>query len=140
MLSLSKPIHKRLAEEFRFAADNMANNPDLGTKLYFFSAFFGELNRVLNQSWSPELALVHLVIQSVHQQISGRANMPTAGVIIPPEYPDALDKVADALARLFEDERIDEARLKQLLERAAELGYMMTGNGYYLYRRGEISL
>ena len=137
---LPEPLRTRIAAEFRFAADKMAGTPDLGEKLYLFSAFFGELNRALNQFWTPELGLAHLVLREVHQLISGRLNMPTPGTRVPPELPEALDRVAAGLATLFEDERIDEVKLYQVLARAAELGYVATGNGYYLYLKGQISL
>jgi hypothetical protein len=66
--------------------------------------------------------------------------MPTPGTRIPPELPEALDRVAAGLATIFESERIDEVKLYQLLARAAELGYVATGNGYYLYLKGQIRL
>ena len=140
MQSLPKPLQKRLADEFRFAADNMAATPDLATKLYFFSAFYGELNRALNQSWAPELALSHLVLKEVHQQVNGRISVPAAGTGIPKGFPEALDQVASLLADLFGTKQIDDAQLQQVLARAAELGYAVTGNGYYLYLKGQIKI
>lgn len=137
---LPETVKARLASEFRFAADRMAGTPDLGEKLYLFSAFFGEVNRALNQFWTPELGLAHLVLREVHQLITGRLSMPTPGTAVPPELPEALDRVAAGMATLFESERIDEVKLYQLLSRAAELGYVATGNGYYLYLKGQIRL
>jgi hypothetical protein len=137
---LPEVVRGRIASEFRFAAETMAATPDLGEKLYIFSAFFGELNRALNQFWTPELGLAHLVLREVHQLINGRLSMPTPGTRIPPELPEALDRVAAGLATIFESERIDEVKLYQLLARAAELGYVATGNGYYLYLKGQIRL
>ena len=139
-MQLPEPLRKRLANEFRFAADGMAANPDLVSKLYFFSAFFGETNRVLNQSWSPELALMHLVLQKVHGQLNERLNIPTAGTEIPSELWGALDKLANELAELFHGKQIDGGALMHVLTRAAELGYVATGNGYYLYLKGEIKI
>lgn len=140
MLKLPEALATRLAKEFRFAATKMADAPDLATKLYFFSAFFGELNRAFNQLWSPELGLAHLVLQNVHEKINGRINVPAAGTRIPSELPGALDHLANDLAELFESKQIDDARLHQILARAAELGYAATGNGYYLYLKGQIKI
>jgi hypothetical protein len=140
MQQLPETLRTRLANEFRFAANRMADTPDLAAKLYFFSAFFGELNRAFNQSWSPELGLAYSVLKDVHQQISGRVGMPTPGTGIPAGLPGALDRVANELAELFESERIDDAQLYQALARAAELGYVATGNGYYLYLKGQITI
>ena len=139
-MALPKALQERLANAFRFAADKMADVPDLGMKLYFFSVFFGELNRAFNQSWSRELGLAHLVLRDVHEKINARAHVPTPGTGIPPGFPGALDSVANELAELFEAKRIDDAQLYQILARAAELGYVATGNGYYLYLKGAIKL
>jgi len=139
-MQLPEPLRTRIANEFRFAADKMADAPDLATKLYFFSAFFGELSRAFNQSWSPELGLAHLVLQNVHEKINGRITIPTIGTKIPDELPGALDQLANDLAALFESKELDDARLNQVLAKAAELGYVVTGNGYYLYLKGEIRI
>lgn len=140
MQALPKALHKRLASEFRFAAHKMAESPDLPVKIYFFSAFYGELHRLLNQSWSPDLALAHTVLKDTHQQIQGRLNMPTPGTGIPVGFTDALDQLANQLAETFDGRPIDEGQLERVLARAAELGYVLTGNGYYLYLKGEIKL
>ena len=139
-MQLPEALRARIAAEFRFAASKMAETPDLGAKLYLFSALFGELNRAFNQSWSPELGLANLVLKDVHQQISGRLSMPTLGTAIPPELPGALDDVAAELATLFENKQIDDGRLFQILAKAATVGYAATGNGYYLYLKGQIRL
>jgi hypothetical protein len=140
MIKLPKALQERLANEFRFAANKMLESPDLVTKLYFFSVFFGELNRAFNQLWDSDLGLTHLVLRDVHERINGRVNVPAVGTRIPDELPGALDQLANDLAALFETKQIDDAQLHQLLARAAELGYVVTGNGYYLYLKGEIRL
>src|SRR3990172_5931230 len=100
-MKLPDDIHRRLADEIRFAADNMAQSPDFGTKIYFFSAFFGELNRAFNQFWDPDLVLLHLVVQKTHEQINGRISVPMVGTGIPAELPHALDRLGNELALLF---------------------------------------
>jgi len=141
MLKLPEPIGKRLASEFRFAADMMARSPDLPSKLYFFSAFYGELNRMLNQAWSRELSLAHAVLKLAYDVINGRMAAPTPeGVRIPPELPAALDRVANDMAELCAREEIDGVQLSEILARAAELTYVVTGNGFYLYLKGEIKI
>jgi hypothetical protein len=140
MQKLPEALRARLADEFRFAADKMADTPDLAAKLYFFSAFYGELSRAYNQLWSPELGLAHLVLREVYNLVNGRLSMPTPGTGIPPELPAAFDRVANELAGLFENEQIDDAQFYQALGRAAQLGYVATGNGYYLYLKGQIKI
>jgi hypothetical protein len=140
MKTLPEAIHKRLADEFRFAADRMAESPDPRSKLYFFSAFFGELNRAFNQFWDPDLALLHLVVQKTHEQINGRINTPLTGAGIPPELPHALDRLGDQLAMLFSEKTVTDRALKRVLTMASTLGYAVTGNGYYLYLKGQLKI
>ncbi len=142
-MKLPDALRNRLAREFRFAADGMAGSPDMQQRLYFFSVFYGELNRVLNLSWSPELVLAHTVLKETTQQISGRVNTPTVGTPndgIPKGLSEAVDRLANDLADCFAAPEVEEAKLYQALARAAELGYVATGNGYYLYLKGAIKI
>lgn len=143
-MQMPETLRSRLANEFRFAAIKMTESPDLLSKLFFFSAFYGEVARVFNQAWSSELALVHLVLQTVHQQASARVGALASGVEpaigLAKGFPEALDRVANELAELFESKQIDDARLYQILARTAELTYATTGNGYYLCLKGKIKI
>jgi hypothetical protein len=145
MLTLPKAIREEIAAEFRFAADKMVEAPDLATKSYLYSAFFGEINRVLNRSWNRELALVHSVLQTSQQTIKGRIDSAivggNVGLGLPAGFPEAWDKLADDFAKLFEgSDPIEEKRLLAVLSRASELAYTVTGNGYYVYLKGAIHL
>ena len=63
------------------------------------------------------------------------------GIIgLPAEMNQALTKVAADMADLFEEEEIDELRLFNILARASELGYVASGNGHYLWLRGQIKI
>jgi hypothetical protein len=135
---------EHLHTEFRIAADRMAATPDLLGKLYFFSAMFGEANRVLNRQWDDELALMHLVISAAHGTIMGRLSQPSpvgesmSG--IPDELPDALTKIAADLADLLREPEQDSESLLSILSRLAVVAYSTTGNGYYLYLKGAIEV
>jgi hypothetical protein len=143
MQKLPDALRERLDKEFHFAAAGMASAPDIQQRIYFFSVFYGEINRVLNQWWSPELALAHSVLKDTTEQISGRVNAPIVGTPnagIPQEFSAALDQLANDLAELFAAPEVEEAKLYLALARAAELGYVVTGNGYYLYLKGAIKV
>ncbi len=143
-MHLDDALKTRLAEEFGFAAEKMAKSPDLLTKLYFYSAFYGEIERVLNQQWDADLSLLHLVLASSHAAIQTRANLVLQGadrvVGIPDEFPDALTKTVTALAVLFQGEDIEKNTLSKILARLAELTYVTQGNGHYLYLKGKIKV
>jgi hypothetical protein len=144
MLSLPKEIKEHMANEFRFAADKMAEASDLSTKMFFYSAFFGAIHRSLNYAWNDDLALLHLAVQNSHQQMKGRLDLAIAGVEpglgFPPNFGDVLTQFADDLASWFAAKTPDEDMFYRLLKRAAVLAYVVTGNGYYLYTKGAIKL
>lgn len=141
---LPKQIHERLASEFRLAASKVAEADELEPKLYYFSVFYGETGRMLNVHWDADLALLFEVVQTACQQIGNRARVPTGGGIPPGGIPDgfltALDKVSEELAESLQGAEIDLARFYAALARTAELTYVTTGNGLYLYLKGMIKL
>ncbi len=141
---LPKPVQQKLAMEFRFAADKMAASPDPHSKLFYFSAFYGETSRAFNLSWDTKLGLMHLVLQGSHQQILARFNAVNNGtervVILSKEFFQEVDKAVLRLADIFQKETIEDAAFYSVLERITELGYLATGNGHYLFTKGQIKL
>lgn len=142
-MHLPKEIRQRLAQEFRFAAGKMKETEDPFRKLYFFSAFYGETARALNWVWDRDLVLLHTMCQHAHQQIHARLQSVITGgerVVRPPgALYEALTQVADDLAQYVAQEPETQS-LSDLLGRLAELNYLATGNGYYLYEKGLIKL
>ncbi|MDP2719348.1 MAG: hypothetical protein Q8P44_05915 [Dehalococcoidia bacterium] len=143
-MQVPESIRKHLAQEFKFAADQIRATPDLHGKLYFFSAFFGETGRALNADWIPDIALLHLVLQSLHGAINMRLITPIMGTNLnmglPKDLAEALTTSSAELADLFQTKEINEKKLYQLIVKFAELAYVATGNGYYLYLRGAIKV
>ena len=141
---LPETIRQRLASEFRFAADRMAEESDIDAKLYFFSVFFGEAQRSLNLVWDGQLALVQVVTQSVYREINQRVVQVASGqdriVGLHEAIPTELTKAGDDLASVFEADETDGAELLRILSKMATLGYITTGNGKYLTLRGKIEV
>ena len=141
---LPKQIHKRLAVEFRLAAQNVASANDIDGKVYHFSVFYGETGRLLNMHWDADLALLFEVVQTACQQIAGRPKLPpSAGFTldgVPDGYLQAMDEVSNELAAAFEGNEIDTPRFYAALARIAELTYFTTGNGAYLLQKGMVKL
>ena len=71
--------------------------------------------------------------------IGSRAKLPEGGGFPPDgisdEFLKALDKVSDELATAFAGSEIDLPRFYAALARTAELTYITTGNGAYLYHQ-----
>jgi hypothetical protein len=143
-MQLNETVRQRLAQEYKFAADRIREVPDLPSKMYFFSVFHGEANRALNIAWNSNIALLHMVLQSAYETINGRLKSPVvleSNLLgIPKGFVEALTELSTELADLFQSRAIDQEKLHQLLVRLAELTYVTTGNGYYLYLRGAIKI
>ncbi len=141
---MRKELRQRLAKEYRHAATRMQEEKHPAKKLFYFSVFYGEAERVLNFEWDREVVLVWLVTHQVHMQINATtqtpilALLPIEGTII---Y-DKLIELASDLAAHFEkaDSKDSRQELSRILERLAELSYAVTGNGSYLYQKGHIKL
>lgn len=144
MPSLPKAIHKRLAQEFRLAAQNIADASDIEGKLYHFSVFYGETGRQLNLHWDADLALLYAVAQAACQHIAVRPKLPPSAGFnldgVPNGYLEAMDEVSSELAVSFEGGKIDVPRFYAALARIAELTYITTGNGAYLHQKGAVKL
>ena len=142
-MQLPRDVQRRLSDEFRFAAQNMANTDDFSAQIYYFTVFTSAANRAFNQTWSDELALLHLVVQSVHRELNTVVVAAASGqklLGLPDELPGELTKACDKLAQVFESGQTEASTLYPLLARLAEIGYAVTGNGRYLNLRGEIKL
>lgn len=140
---LPEDVRIRIANEFRYAVEQMRSADDPHSKLYYYSALFGEIQRVLNVHWDRDLVLIHSVVSTSHNQIGLMTqNIVTGGeraIKLSSEFFDALTNAVGDLAEHF-DAGEDASKLYSLLGRLAELGYASTGNGWYLLGKGRISL
>jgi len=140
-MQLHQEYRQRLAKEYRYAADRMRQETEPARKLYYFSAFFGEAQRVLNWQWDRDLVLIHNLTQQTYGQIN--TQLPMFGLILPIDVSvilTQLDQVASNLAGYFEkaDKDANREELFEMLGRLAEIGYLAGGNGVYLHERGLI--
>lgn len=142
-MQLPDDLLKRLANEFRFAADNMRETKDPYRKLYYLSVLYGEPTRILNFAWDRDLALIHHVLQKTHLDVASRLQSIDSRLervlILPDVFWEALADVARSLADYVEKHG-DESELCRIMGRFAELAYITTGNGYYLFSKGQITL
>ena len=141
---MRKEFRQRLAKEYRYAVTKMQEAAEPAKKLYYFSVFFGESQRVLNWEWDRDLVLILTVTQYVHTQINATTQIPTLGVL-PIDWVTAFDKLTQAaseIASYYEDAENDDNRheMYQALGRLAEVAYAISGNGSYLFERGILKL
>ena len=141
---MHKEYRQRLAKEYRYAATRMQQESQLAKRLFYFSVFYGEAQRVLNMEWDRDLVLIFTVTQQAYAQINTItiAPMLPATAIDMSIISDKLTNTASDLAAYFEKTEVEtnEGELCQILGRFAELAYIVSGNGSYLYEKGLIKL
>lgn len=134
-MNIPKQARERLVQELRFVADSMAPEADPLQRMYLFSGAYGEAARLLNVVWDRDIALIHMALQVTYSAANNRVGAMAGGRERGPRLPDnffeMLIEATRALANVVETRR--DADLCKVLGRFAELSYLTTGNGYYLY-------
>ena len=142
---LREELQRRLTEEYRYAVTKMQQETQPIRKLFYFSVFFGEAQRVLNFEWNRDLALIYTVTHHVHTQINATTQVPALGQVLPIDWAavyDKLTEVASNLAAYFEraENEGSKEELYRILGHFAEIAYAVTGNGSYLREKGSFRL
>jgi hypothetical protein len=142
-VKLPDTVRDRLVWELGFAVDKMRAESHPHAKLYYFSVFFTEANRILNMAWDTDLLLLHNVTQATQTAIASRLTAMAARAEtplgVPPDLFDLLTSAAADLLRYVEQDGSHE-ELCGILGRLSELAYATTGNGHYLLEKGAIKL
>jgi len=140
LVELNEDLKRYLVAEFRRANEMIKVAPEASAKNYFFSAVYGAVFRVLNIEYSKELVLLHLVLQQTYQAVASRLTAVQQQKDFPIELPsdffERLTAIVDELAHKIEaDEDLTDG-----LKSMAQMDYVTTGNGYYLYQTGRFKL
>lgn len=136
---LPDDIHNKLAFECKFAAKKMTEEKGALAKLYFFSAIFSEINRLLNWHWDQDLALLYIVTQATHTALNGRLGQAAA---VNPDMDRILEHLTEATGELaaYVDNNAKNERLCGILGRIAALNYASTNHGSYIAQKGLLKL
>lgn len=137
-MNLSFDMQQALLNELDFALAGMKATDQPAEKLYFLSAVYGAVQRILNIQYDDELVYIHQVVVQAYQQIVGRIGLVRQGQESPVTVsPSLFGKVEEAIGELRQsiaNHEAPDAPLKQL----AVLGYSTTGNGFYLQIKGQL--
>ena len=139
-MELSTELKKYVAQECRLVATRLRgiDAEHLNDGVYYYSAVYGCLSRALNLEYSDELCLAHQTTNLTFQLLAQRVASVTAGqepsVGIPAAYFEWLADVTDRLASDIEESTI---RLETMAI-TSRLGYLLNGNGFYLYSTGRL--
>lgn len=140
-MKIKKEYKVKIAQEFKNASKYMLQADTPQKKLYFFSATYGILNRILNLEYDTELLFIDFILHRCYDAINsivvpymrGEIKIPMPDLII------LLDKIAEKINALGDAIEKDGDYIKILME-IVELSYTTTGNGAYLYYKGLINI
>jgi len=141
-MNISNHYKETIVEELKNVAIKMKESNDITDKLYFFSAAFAILDRIFNLEFNPTLVLIHMVLQTAYFTISGRVEALIRGqdkvVKIPTGFFDSLQETILDIANSISKD--DKNELFKNLQKIANLSYVTTGNGYYLFQKGMLKI
>ena len=137
---LPDEIHSKLAFECRFAAKRMAEEKAPLPKLYFFSAPFSEINRLLNWQWDEDLTLIYVVMQATHTALNSRIAQPAAVPVNMERIMDQLTEATEELAAYVDKNLKNGAELCSIMARIAGLNYASTNHGSYIAQKGLLKI
>lgn len=139
-MQISDNLRKIIVDEFEYVVGQMRAEKDLSRKLYFFSATYGVIHRILNLEYDPTLNLLHMVLNGTYNAINSRVSALgqgiETGIGLPANLFEKLEETTETLGKAIEKD----ASPLDALERLAVLSYSTTGNGYYLFQKGILKL
>jgi len=134
----------RLVQEYLYAAQKMQEAPQPLKKLFYFSVLFSEAQRVLNQEWDRDLALIFAVSNHTYTQVHN--SMQTGQMtILSINWEIVFKKMTQAAmdigAYYGKKEKLrSKEELMATLGVLSEVAYAVSGNGSYLAEKGIIKL
>ena len=139
-MNISPEMQKSFTKEIRFVIERMKATSDTTEKLYFFSAVYGQAQRIINFEYDPELMFIYQVMQLVYGMLNARISVIKTGQEVGISIPDGLfDSLEGALGELAD--KVDKGMESYFaLQNMLNLAYTTTGNGYYIYLRGMIKV
>lgn len=98
------------------------------------------VTRVINLEYDKELILLHLALNETYQYISARNRRQSKGedrpIVIIDGFFKKLENCLQGMVKCIESD----TPFNHILERIANLTYLTTGNGYYLYKKGMLTI
>jgi len=139
-MQLSEANKKIISDEFRVIVRLINEEEDALRRVYYFSAAYGVVQRVINSEFNNELTLMHSVLHNTYLALDSRLKSIISGGERVIELPsNALSVLSSALNELCDVISKDQD-IYEPLAKIAAISYVTTGNGYYLYRKGVLRL
>ena len=139
-MNLSADMQKKFIDEIHFVIKSMKNTDTPAQKLYFLSAGYAIAQRIINFEYEPELTFIQQVLQLVYNMVNARlvamSTRQEAGISIPDNLFNSLEEALEEMV-----DRIEQGiETYPALQKMVNLAYSTTGNGYYLYLKGMLTV
>ncbi len=131
-------FRRELVEELRRVEAMIRQAPTPEKKIFYFSAAFGITGRTYKYAFSKDVLVTDIILQIVYNMLNEQAKaLSTVDNVI--TNPLLFDKICDSLRDLangFESG----GNVFEPLKDIATAGFTATGAGYYLLKKGSITL
>jgi len=135
-LNISNELREKLVNEIMFVVEKIRTEPDIRKKVYYYSAIYGEMSRVINLSFDRQLLFAHNVLNNSYQLLRARTDSLVLARDSTVDIPGNLfDRICTVLTDLGERIARDQDLYKPL-EDISCMTYITTGNGFYLFQKG----
>ena len=139
-MKISEVSKKIIVDEFSKILDLMNSTSNVNEKLFYFSATYGMVSRILNIDYDSLLILIHSVLTSTHASINSLLNSIANNSItffsIPKNYFEMIEENLKEITLAID--KNNETKIYKALENFSVLAYISIGNGNYLYKKGII--
>ena len=139
-MNISPEMQKSFTDEIYFVIERMKGTKNYTEKIYFFSAVYGQAQRIINFEYNPELLFIYQITQLVYNTINSRVSAITMGQDAGISIPDGLFDGLEGALKELADNITKGKESYSALQKMVNLAYTTTGNGYYMYLRGAIKV
>jgi translation initiation factor RLI1 len=141
-MKISEEYLNIITKEFRDVEKLWSETNSPEDKLYYFSATYGVINRIMNLQCESILIFVHQILQAAHQTMAQRLSAITPSGAVSSSVPTVmLESLILYLPELrIAFEKRDDNKIREALEKYNNLSYATGGNGFYLYLRGKLTI
>lgn len=141
-MKISNVNKKIIVSEFEKVLELMNSAKDAREKLFYFSATYAMVSRILNIEYDPMLVLIHSVLLSTYSNMNSFLNNVASSrntfYSIPKNYFDMVESNFKNITKAIDSN--DEPNIYKALKNFSVLAYIFTGNGNYLYKKGTLKI
>ena len=141
-MKISNENKKIIVDEFEKVFELMNSTKNAREKLFYFSATYAMVSRILNIEYDPMLILIHSILLSTYSNMNSFLNNVASNrdtfYSIPKNYFDIIESNFKNITKAIDSN--DEPNIYKALKKFSVLGYIFTGNGNYLYKKGTLKI